>query len=121
MGVYHFVSRTKTRDKIAISVCNILIIYSNKKDTLESVATDNTFYTPALGLNSICVCSLFMELFMESQCGIYFSLKPQSAVYLFTELVIIYAQFSLVNKYVNYSLDLTFDSFSPNVLYVCSY
>ena len=32
MGVYHFVSRTKTRDKIA-TMYNILIIYSSKKDT----------------------------------------------------------------------------------------
>ena len=30
MGVYHFVSRTKTRDKIA-TMYNILIIYSSKK------------------------------------------------------------------------------------------
>ena len=36
MGVYHFASRTKTRDKIA-TMFNILIIYSSKKDTLESV------------------------------------------------------------------------------------
>ena len=40
MGVYHFVSRTKTRDKIA-TMYNILIIYSSKKDTLESVETKN--------------------------------------------------------------------------------
>ena len=33
MGVYHFASRTKTRDKIA-TMFNILIIYSSKKDTL---------------------------------------------------------------------------------------
>ena len=38
MGVYHFVSRTKTKDKIA-TMYNILIIYSRKNDTLESVAT----------------------------------------------------------------------------------
>ena len=38
MGVYLFVSRTKTRDKIA-TMYNILIIYSSKKDTLESVET----------------------------------------------------------------------------------
>ena len=36
--VYHFVSRTKTRDKIATTY-DILIIYSSKKDTLESVET----------------------------------------------------------------------------------
>ena len=36
MGVYHFVSRTKTRDKIA-TMYNTLIIYSSKKDTLKSV------------------------------------------------------------------------------------
>ena len=36
--VYHFVSRTKTRDKIA-PMYDILIIYSSKKDTLESVET----------------------------------------------------------------------------------
>ena len=42
MGVYHFVSRTKTRDKIA-TMYNILIIYSNKKDTLESVETKNIY------------------------------------------------------------------------------
>ena len=34
----HFVSRTKTRDKIA-AMYDILIIYSSKKDTLESVET----------------------------------------------------------------------------------
>ena len=38
MGVYDFVSRTKTRDKIA-TMYSILIIYSSKKDTLESVET----------------------------------------------------------------------------------
>ena len=38
MGVYHFVSRTKTKDKIA-TMYNILIIYSSKIDTLESVET----------------------------------------------------------------------------------
>ena len=32
MGVYHFVSRIKTRDKIA-TMYNILIIYSSKKDS----------------------------------------------------------------------------------------
>ena len=32
MGVYHFASRTKTRDKIA-TMFNILIIYSSKKET----------------------------------------------------------------------------------------
>ena len=42
MGVYHFVSRTKTRDKIA-TMYNILIIYSSKKDTLESVETKNIY------------------------------------------------------------------------------
>ena len=36
--VYHIVSRTKTRDKIAI-IYNMLIIYSSKNDTLESVET----------------------------------------------------------------------------------
>ena len=36
--VYHFVSRTKTRDKIA-TMYDILIIYSRKIDTLESVET----------------------------------------------------------------------------------
>ena len=36
--VYHFVSRTKTRNKIATTY-DILIIYSSKKDTLESVET----------------------------------------------------------------------------------
>ena len=36
--VYHFVSRTRTRDKIA-TMYGMLIIYSNKKDTLESVET----------------------------------------------------------------------------------
>ena len=38
MGVYHFVSRTKTRDKIA-TMYNILIIYSSKKDTLDRLPT----------------------------------------------------------------------------------
>ena len=33
---HHFVSRTKTRDKIA-TMYDILIIYSSKKYTLESV------------------------------------------------------------------------------------
>ena len=42
MGVYHFVSRPKTRDKIA-TMYNILIIYSSKKDTLESVETKNIY------------------------------------------------------------------------------
>ena len=42
MWVYHFVSRTKTRDKIA-TMYNILIIYSSKKDTLESVETKNIY------------------------------------------------------------------------------
>ena len=42
MGVYHFASRTKTRDKIA-TMFNILIIYSSKKDTLESVETKNIY------------------------------------------------------------------------------
>ena len=42
MGVYHFVSRTKTRDKIA-TMYNILIIYSSKKNTLESVETKNIY------------------------------------------------------------------------------
>ena len=37
-SVYHFVSRTKTRDKIA-TMYDMLIIYSSKKDTLESVET----------------------------------------------------------------------------------
>ena len=32
MGVYHFASRTKTRDKIATTF-NIPIIYSSKKET----------------------------------------------------------------------------------------
>ena len=41
MGVYHFVSRTKTRVKIA-TMYNILIIYSSKKD-LESVETKNIY------------------------------------------------------------------------------
>ena len=36
--IYHFVSRTKTRYKIA-TMYDILIIYSSKKDTLESVET----------------------------------------------------------------------------------
>ena len=36
--VYHFVSRTKNRDKIA-TMYDILIIYSSKKDTLQSVET----------------------------------------------------------------------------------
>ena len=36
--VYHLVSRTKTRDKIA-TMYDLLIIYSSKKDTLESVET----------------------------------------------------------------------------------
>ena len=40
MGVYHFVSRTETRDEIA-TMYNILIIYSSKKDTLESVENKN--------------------------------------------------------------------------------
>ena len=39
MGAYRFVSRTKTRDKIA-TMYNILIIYSSKKYTLESVETN---------------------------------------------------------------------------------
>ena len=39
MGVYHFVSRTKTRDKIA-TMYDPQIIYDSKKDTLESVETD---------------------------------------------------------------------------------
>ena len=48
MRVYHFVSRTKTRDKIA-AMYNILLIYmySSEKDTLKSVATQikrNEFY-----------------------------------------------------------------------------
>ena len=42
MGVYHFVSRTKTRDKIA-TMYNIQIIYSSKKDTLEGVETKNIY------------------------------------------------------------------------------
>ena len=42
MEVYHFASRTKTRDKIA-TMFNILIIYSSKKDTLESVETKNIY------------------------------------------------------------------------------
>ena len=42
MGVYLFVSRTKTRDKIA-TMYDILIIYSSKKDTLESVETKNIY------------------------------------------------------------------------------
>ena len=42
MGVYHFVSRTKTRDKIA-TMYNTLNIYSSKKDTLESVETKNIY------------------------------------------------------------------------------
>ena len=42
MGVYHFASRTKTRDKIA-TMFNILIINSSKKDTLESVETKNIY------------------------------------------------------------------------------
>ena len=42
MGDYYFVFRTKTRDKIAtMYMYNILIIYSSKKDTLESVETKN--------------------------------------------------------------------------------
>ena len=40
--VYHFVSRTKTRDKIA-TMYDILNIYSSKKDTLESVETLNIY------------------------------------------------------------------------------
>ena len=39
---YHFVSRTKTRDKIA-NMYNILIIYSSKNDTLESVKNKNIY------------------------------------------------------------------------------
>ena len=42
MGVYHFVSRTKTSDEIA-TMYNILIIYSSKKDTLESVEIKNIY------------------------------------------------------------------------------
>ena len=42
MGVYYFVSRTKTRDKIA-TIYNILIIYSSKKNTLGSVETKNIY------------------------------------------------------------------------------
>ena len=42
MGVYRFVSRTKTRDKRA-TMYNILIIYSSKKDTLESVETKKIY------------------------------------------------------------------------------
>ena len=42
MGVYHFVSRTKTRDKIA-TMYNTLIIYSSKNKTLESVETKNIY------------------------------------------------------------------------------
>ena len=42
MGVYRFVSRTKTRDNIA-TIYNILIIYSSKKDTLGSVETKNIY------------------------------------------------------------------------------
>ena len=36
--IYHFVSRTKTRYKVA-TMYEISIIYSSKKDTLESVET----------------------------------------------------------------------------------
>ena len=42
MGVYHFVSRTKTRDKIA-TMYSILTIYGSKKDTLGSVETKNIY------------------------------------------------------------------------------
>ena len=42
MAVYRFVSRTKTRDKIA-TMYNILIIYNSKKDTLKSVETENIY------------------------------------------------------------------------------
>ena len=42
MGVYHFVSLTKTRNKIATKY-NSLIIYSSKKNTLESVETKNIY------------------------------------------------------------------------------
>ena len=41
-GVYHIVSRTKKNNKIT-TLYNMLIIYSSKKDTLESVETKN-FY-----------------------------------------------------------------------------
>ena len=36
IGVYHFVSRTKTRDKVA-AMYNIQIIYGSKKNTLERI------------------------------------------------------------------------------------
>ena len=42
MGVYRFVSRTKTRDKIA-TMYSILIIYSSEKDTMKSVETKNIY------------------------------------------------------------------------------
>ena len=38
MGVYHFVSRTETRDKIG-TMYDPQIIYDSKTDTLESVET----------------------------------------------------------------------------------
>ena len=40
--VYHSVSRTKTRNKIA-TMYNIQIIYRSRKDTLKSVETSNMY------------------------------------------------------------------------------